>query len=109
MAILDNLWYCHLCGYTHPVGMPCPKIAIYTTGYIEGEEEIKDSLKKQIDGDHYKNYSIQPAVYSYENKLGWHEGEIVKYVTRHRDKGGAKDLEKAKHLIDMLIELEYED
>ena len=73
---------------------------------------IKDnpsSTTIQIDGDHYKNLAIQPAVYSYKNKLNWHEGEIIKYVTRHRNKNGKVDLEKARHLIDMLIELEYEN
>lgn len=66
------------------------------------------STEIQVDGDHYKNLAIQPAVYSYKNKLGWHEGEIIKYVTRHRNKNGKIDLEKARHLIDMLIELEYD-
>ena len=31
---------------------------------------------------------------------------IVKYVTRFRDKAGVQDLEKARHVIDMLIEFE---
>lgn len=67
-----------------------------------------NTLEIQIDGDHYKKYPIQPAYYSYKNKLGWHEGEIIKYVTRHRDKNGKIDLEKAIHLLEMLIELEYD-
>ena len=65
------------------------------------------TLKEQIGGDHYKNLAIQPAYYSYKNKLRWHEGEIVKYITRHRFKNGVEDLYKAAHLIEMLIELEY--
>lgn len=65
------------------------------------------SLDKQVDGDHYKKLEIQPATYSYKNfGPGWHQGEIIKYVSRYRDKNGVVDLEKAKHLIEMLIELE---
>ena len=66
------------------------------------------SIDVQVDGDHYKNLAIQPAVYSYKNNLNWHQGEIIKYVTRYKDKNGKVDLEKARHLIDMLIELEYD-
>ena len=67
------------------------------------------TLAVQVDGDHYKNLNIQPAVYSYENfGPAWHQGEIIKYVTRYRNKNGLKDLEKAKHLIEMLMELEYD-
>jgi len=32
----------------------------------------------------------------------------VKYVCRHNLKGGLKDLLKARHYIDLLIEWEYE-
>ena len=37
------------------------------------------------------------------------EGCVIKYVIRHQDKGGKQDLEKAKHMIDMIIERDYED
>ena len=63
---------------------------------------------KQVDGDHYK-LEIQPWDYITLNRLGYLEGNIIKYVTRHKEKNGAKDLEKAKHYIDKLIEVEYGD
>jgi hypothetical protein len=34
------------------------------------------------------------------------EGNVIKYVSRWRKKNGIADLEKAKHYIDLLIELE---
>jgi hypothetical protein len=34
------------------------------------------------------------------------EGNVIKYVSRWKEKNGIKDLEKAKHYIDLLIELE---
>lgn len=67
----------------------------------------QSTLKVQVDGNHYKDLAIQPAEYSFKNKLNWHQGEIIKYVTRYKNKNGKVDLEKAKHLIDMLIEFEY--
>ena len=66
----------------------------------------ESALDIQIDGSHYKNMAIQPIVYIYANQLPFIEGNIVKYVSRWKNKNGIKDLEKAKHLIDMLIEFE---
>jgi hypothetical protein len=34
------------------------------------------------------------------------EGNVIKYVSRWRSKGGIADLHKAKHYIDLLIEME---
>ena len=65
------------------------------------------SLKTQVGGSHYKGFAIQPAEYSIKNKLGFAEGNVVKYVSRAQLKGGLEDLLKAKHYLDMLIE-EYE-
>ncbi len=64
------------------------------------------TLKKQVGGAHYKEMPIQPAEFIYMNDIGFFEGNVVKYVSRWRDKGGIADLEKAKHYIDMLIEFE---
>lgn len=61
----------------------------------------------QVGGDHYKKMKIQPIEYIHANGLDYFEGNIVKYVTRHKYKNGKQDLEKAKHYIDLLIELEY--
>ena len=66
----------------------------------------KSSLSTQIGGNHYTKLAIQPMQYSMENKLDPLQHTIIKYVTRFRDKAGIKDLEKAKHCIDMLIEFE---
>jgi len=70
------------------------------------EQGMKDPLSNQIGGDHYKSLAIQPVAYIHANKIPFIEGSIIKYVTRWRNKGGLKDLEKAKHFIDLLIQLE---
>ena len=64
--------------------------------------------KKQVGGNHYKKYKLQPSQFVTENKLLYPEGCVIKYVVRHQDKGGKQDLEKAKHMIDMIIERDYE-
>lgn len=64
------------------------------------------ALNKQVAGNHYKDLPIQPVEYIYANALGYFEGNVVKYISRWRNKNGIADLEKAKHYIELLIELE---
>lgn len=64
------------------------------------------ALNKQPGGTHYKQMAIQPVQYIHANGLGYCEANIVKYVSRWRDKNGLEDLLKARHYIDLLIELE---
>ena len=66
----------------------------------------QSALNKQVSGNHYKDKGIQPIVYIHANNLGFCEGNVIKYVTRWREKGGIADLEKAKHYIELLMELE---
>lgn len=61
---------------------------------------------RQEAGNHYKNKAIQPIDYIHANGLNFCEGSIIKYVSRWRDKGGLQDLKKAKHFVDLLIEME---
>lgn len=64
------------------------------------------ALDTQVGGSHYKDMTIQPMEYSMANQLDACQHTIIKYVSRFRQKGGVADLEKAKHVIDMLIEFE---
>ena len=66
----------------------------------------ESSLNVQVGGNHYKDLPIQPVEYIHANALGYFEGNIVKYISRWRKKNGIADLEKAKHYIELLIELE---
>jgi hypothetical protein len=66
------------------------------------------SFFKQIGGSHYKKYKIQPSKFINENKLPFAEGNAIKYIVRHSDKGGKQDLLKAIHYIEMIIERDYE-
>ncbi|MGA3682619.1 DUF3310 domain-containing protein [Pseudomonas sp. NPDC078416] len=64
------------------------------------------ALNTQVSGDHYKSLKIQPIEFIHANAIPFAEGSVIKYVTRWRAKGGIADLEKAKHFIELLIELE---
>jgi hypothetical protein len=64
------------------------------------------ALNTQVSGDHYKSLKIQPIEFIHANGIPFAEGSVIKYVTRWRDKGGLADLEKAKHFLELLIELE---
>jgi hypothetical protein len=68
-------------------------------------EEEKSALFKQVGGSHYRDKGIQPIIYIHANNLGFCEANVVKYVTRWRDKNGVADLKKAIHYLELLIEL----
>tara|TARA_Y100001951_G_C11165703_1_gene197341 strand:+ start:224 stop:466 length:243 start_codon:yes stop_codon:yes gene_type:complete len=63
-----------------------------------------------VGGSHYKSCGIQPVEYIYANDLNYFEGNIIKYITRHRTKGeGRKDIEKVIHYAELILQLEYEE
>ena len=66
------------------------------------------TLEKQVKGDHYKRFFIQPAEFINANNLAYAEGNVIKYVCRHRFKGKKEDIEKAIHYLEMIIERDYE-
>ena len=67
------------------------------------------ALDTQIGGNHYKRYAIQPVEFIYRNNLDFLTGNCIKYLCRRKDKNGKEDLLKARHYIDLLIELEYDN
>jgi len=74
----------------------------------ENSKRCSKPLDKQVGGSHYKDCGIQPVEYIHANKLDYFEGNVVKYITRHRTKGqGKKDIEKAIHYAQLILQLEY--
>lgn len=67
----------------------------------------KTAEDKQIGGNHYKDMPIQPSAFIDANGLGWYEGNAVKYICRHKVKGGKQDLEKAIHYLELALEKHY--
>jgi len=68
---------------------------------------MTNSNDVQIGGSHYRfdHIKIQPWDYIAANNLDFFQGNIVKYITRWRDKGGMQDLLKAKHVLEKYIEV----
>ncbi len=65
------------------------------------------ALDKQEGGGHYKGLKIQPIEYIHANGLSYFQGNVVKYVSRYKDKNGAEDIKKAIHYLELILELEY--
>lgn len=77
----------------------------YDYGHVEKPAYVS-ALSRQIAGDHYKKYKIQPAEYMHANNIPFLEGEAISYITRWRDKNGLSDVRKAIHILEILIQLE---
>lgn len=67
----------------------------------------KSALSTQEGGNHYKDMVIQPVEFITKNLIPYLEGNVIKYVCRHRRKNGIEDLKKAQHYIALILELEY--
>jgi Protein of unknwon function (DUF3310) len=67
---------------------------------------MTNPLQEQVGGGHYKDMVIQPVEFITANNIPYMEGNVLKYICRWRNKNGIRDLEKAKHYIELLIELE---
>lgn len=69
---------------------------------MESKTVSKNFLEKQVGGSHYKDLKFQPIEYIQGNELGFCEGNIVKYITRWKQKGGVEDLDKVIHYAQLL-------
>jgi hypothetical protein len=70
------------------------------------EHANTSALDLQINGDHYKKAKIQPIEFIHANNIPFCEANVIKYIFRWKSKNGIADLQKAKHYIDLLMELE---
>jgi len=68
---------------------------------------MSSALDVQVGGGHYKDMPIQPIEYCQLNKLNALETFVVKYVSRHKNKNGVEDINKAIHCLELLKEFEY--
>jgi hypothetical protein len=69
-------------------------------------QKAGSAFSTQVGGSHYKELAIQPLEFIVANNLDFPSGNVVKYVVRYKLKGGLEDLKKARHYLDLLIELE---
>jgi hypothetical protein len=59
--------------------------------------------QRQIGGNHYKNFTIQPYEFISKNNLSFFQGCVVKYVCRYLHKNKIEDLEKIMHYCELEI------
>ena len=88
------------------------KETVKEKGFVKTDlqKEAMKATLKQVGGNHYKDCKVQPIEYIVGNDLTFCEGNAIKYITRHRRKGeGRRDIEKAIHYLEMILETEYND
>lgn len=67
---------------------------------------MTDALTEvQHGGRHYKGMKIQPIEFGYVNRYDDCAFSVMKYISRHRNKDGALDLDKASHFVDLRVQL----
>lgn len=75
---------------------------------LEAEKSGRQSsLEYMYGGTHYKQFAIQPVEFCYKNNIPYLEASAIKYICRHKNKGKAEDIKKARHFLDILLEYEY--
>lgn len=78
-----------------------------SSGKVDKTEKKESVLDIQHGGSHYKDKGIQPIEYITANNLGFCEGNIVKYASRHQDKNGAEDIRKVIHYAQFILKFQY--
>jgi hypothetical protein len=68
--------------------------------------QVKSALDTQVGGSHYDQGGIQPIEFIHSNQIPFCEANIIKYIFRWKKKNGMQDLNKVRHYLDLLIELE---
>lgn len=74
---------------------------------IAEESKEETASTKQVGGEHYKNFVIQPSEFIHLNSLGWCEGNAIKYICRYKFKNGAEDIKKAIHYLELILQWVY--
>ena len=71
----------------------------------EGSNLSKSALDRQVQGNYYKSFKIQPIEFITKNNLSFIQGNIIKYVCRYNKKNGNEDIDKAIHYCELLKEI----
>jgi len=63
-----------------------------------------NNKSNDVNGKHYASLGISPFEYSFANKLDCYQHTAIKYITRHADKGGIADIDKAIKTLELYKE-----
>ena len=72
---------------------------------LKPQRATERATQRQIGGNHYKDFKIQPIEFITKNKLSFIQGNIIKYVCRFDKKNGNEDIDKAIHYCELLKEI----
>ena len=72
---------------------------------LKPQRSTERATQRQIGGNHYKEFKIQPIEFITKNKLSFIQGNIIKYVCRFDKKNGNEDIDKAIHYCELLKEI----
>jgi len=65
-------------------------------------------MSNNISPSYYQKGSVEVTDYITSNEMSFIEGNIIKYVTRYKDKSGIQDLRKARWYLDKLIQTQMD-
>jgi hypothetical protein len=65
-------------------------------------------MSNNISPSYYQKGSIEVTDYITSNEMSFIEGNIIKYVTRYKEKSGIQDLRKARWYLDKLIQTQMD-
>ena len=74
----------------------------------KSDTQNQDALSKQVGGSHYKQYKIQPYEFFIKNQIPHHKAAIIRRILiyDHPTGKGMEDVQKIKHEVDLIIQLE---
>src|SRR5687768_15104235 len=85
-----------------------PSASTLEEAYEDAARPISDNaLGTQVSGNHYLQFEIQPVAFINANNLDFLQGNVIKYITRHKLKGKRADVEKAIHCCKLILEMQY--
>ena len=70
---------------------------------------MSKASSKQEGGSHYKEMAIQPIEFIHENSLDYFQGNVIKYISRHKSKNKQEDVKKAMHYCQLILEYQYKN
>lgn len=73
---------------------------------IKVDEDAGQGSSSTYRPEHYAKWEMEPWTFIMLNNIPFAEGNVIKYIMRWRSKNGLEDLQKARRIIDMLIEME---
>jgi len=68
---------------------------------------VPDKNNDPINPNYYADMPIAPSHYNHANDIGYLEGNVIKYISRHKGKNKAEDIRKAIKYCELILELEY--